>query len=96
MPVEVDQLRPEQRGFLRALSEIAHGDAPASGEQWQAAIFAVATDHGVDAKAAFNALYLAFLGRPNGPRAGWLLASLPRDFVMQRLHDAGELTGAMA
>ena len=42
-------------------------------------------DHGLDAKAAFNALYLAFLGRPNGPRAGWLLASLERDFVIRRL-----------
>ena len=72
----MDQLRPEQRGYLRALAEAAHGDAPATGEQWQAAIFAVAADHGIDAKAAFTALYLAFLGRPNGPRAGWLLASL--------------------
>ena len=96
LPVEVDQLRPEQRGYLRALAAAAHGDAPATGEQWQAAIFAVATDHGIDAKAAFNALYLAFLGRPNGPRAGWLLASLPRDFVVRRLHEAGELTEAMA
>ena len=34
-------------------------------------------------------LYLAFLGRPNGPRAGWLLASLERDFVIRRLTEAG-------
>jgi lysyl-tRNA synthetase class I len=43
----------------------------------------------VEAKAAFAALYLAFLGRPNGPRAGWLLASLDRDFVIERLRQAG-------
>ena len=89
LPTAAEQLRPEQRGFLRALAEAAHGDAPASGEQWQAAIFAVAAEHGLDAKAAFNALYLAFLGRPNGPRAGWLLASLERDFVIGRLTEAG-------
>jgi lysyl-tRNA synthetase class 1 len=90
LPVEAEQLRPEQRGFLRALAETAtHGDAPASGEQWQAAIFAGATEHGIDAKAAFNALYLSFLGRPNGPRAGWLLASLDRPFVIARLREAG-------
>ena len=65
LPVEAEQLRPEQRGFLRALAETAtHGDAPATGEQWQAATFAVAAEHGLDAKAAFNALYLTFLGRP--------------------------------
>jgi lysyl-tRNA synthetase class 1 len=90
LPVEAEQLRPEQRGFLRALAETAiHGDAPASGEQWQAATFAVAAEHGIDAKAAFNALYLSFLGRPNGPRAGWLLASLDRHFVIARLREAG-------
>ena len=31
----------------------------------------------------------ALLGRPNGPRAGWLLASLERDFVIRRLTEAG-------
>jgi lysyl-tRNA synthetase class 1 len=71
------------------MAEAGHGEALASGEQWQAAIFAVAEEHGIDAKAAFNALYFAFLGRPNGPRAGWLLASLERDFVIRRLTEAG-------
>ena len=33
---------------------------------------------------AFGALYLAFLGRPNGPRAGWLLASLDRGLRRSR------------
>ena len=84
---------PSSVGFLRSLTEVAHGEALASGEQWQAAIFAVAQEHGVDAKAAFNALYLAFLGRPNGPRAGWLLASLERDFVIRRLTEAGTARG---
>ena len=72
------------------------GTRPTSGEQWQAAIFAVAAGHGLDAKAAFNALYLAFLGRPNGPRAGWLLASLDRDFVIRRLIEAGATTSGEA
>ncbi len=44
---------------------------------------------GIDAKAAFTALYLAFLGRPNGPRAGWLLASMDETFVIDRLRAAG-------
>ena len=89
LPTEVELLRPEQRGFIRELAEAAHGEALSTGEQWQAAIFAVAQRHGIDAKAAFNALYFTFLGRPNGPRAGWLLASLERDFVIRRLTEAG-------
>ena len=49
---------------------------PASGEAWQDLIFAVAGDGGLPNGRAFAALYAAFLGRSNGPRAGWLLASL--------------------
>ena len=37
---------------------------------------------------AFGAIYLAFLGRTNGPRAGWLLASLDPAFVVDRLREA--------
>ena len=36
----------------------------------------------------FGALYIAFLGRTNGPRAGWLLASLEPGFVVDRLRAA--------
>jgi lysyl-tRNA synthetase class 1 len=36
----------------------------------------------------FAALYLSVLGQPSGPRAGWLLASLPREFVAERLRAA--------
>jgi lysyl-tRNA synthetase class 1 len=36
----------------------------------------------------FKAVYLAFLGKDHGPKAGWFLASLPRDFVLKRLAEA--------
>ena len=37
---------------------------------------------------AFSAIYLAFLGRPSGPKAGWLLTTLDDEFVRRRLDDA--------
>ena len=36
---------------------------------------------------AFEAIYIAFLDRRVGPRAGSLLACLPRDFVLGRLSE---------
>lgn len=89
LPAEVERLRPDQHAFLRDLAEACGADAPSTGEGWQAAIFATASARGIDAKAAFAALYAAFLGRANGPRAGWLLASLEPDFVLTRLAHAG-------
>ena len=60
----------------------------ADGEAWQSAIFESATAGGIKPGRAFRALYLAFLGRPNGPRAGWLLAKLEPEFVVGRLREA--------
>ena len=54
----------------------AEREAPAGGDAWQALIFDLAKDGDLPARRAFEAIYAAFLGRPNGPRAGWLLASL--------------------
>jgi lysyl-tRNA synthetase class 1 len=85
LPDEATRLSAEQRACLRALAEEADRASPASGEAWQEVIFRVAERLGLEPRAAFGALYLAFLGRPNGPRAGWLLASLEPEFVRSRL-----------
>ena len=58
---------------------------PGSGEAWQDLIFRVAEEAALPPGRAFAAIYLAFLGRTNGPRAGWLLAALEREFTGERL-----------
>ena len=89
LPAEASTLDDAQRAYLAALATAADAQRPAAGEGWQNAIFSTATEQGLEPKAAFAALYVAFLGRPNGPRAGWLLASLEADFVIGRLREAG-------
>jgi lysyl-tRNA synthetase class I len=44
---------------------------------------------GKPSRDAFAAIYLAFIGRPNGPKAGSLLTSLDPDFVRRRLDEMG-------
>ncbi len=86
LPAEAVALDDDQRAFLAALLPASDPTTGASnGETWQEAIFRAAEARGLPAGRAFQALYLAFLGRPNGPRAGWLLASLDRTFVARRL-----------
>jgi lysyl-tRNA synthetase class 1 len=99
LPPEAATLDAQDRAFLGAFLErakelAADRDGPAGpavaagGDAWQAAIFETATEGGLKPGRAFRALYLAFLGRPNGPRAGWLLAKLDAEFVIQRLREA--------
>ena len=101
LPDEAANLDAGQRAFLRALAgaidETAAGPGgPSGGDAWQAAIFATAAGLGLPPGRAFAGLYLAFLGRQNGPRAGWLLAGLDQSFVAERLRQAGSGSATMA
>jgi lysyl-tRNA synthetase, class I len=88
LPPEATALGEDQRVFLGGLALAAEKERPHGGDAWQGLLFRVAGEAALPAGRAFGAVYLAFLGRPNGPRAGWLLASLDRDFVVGRLRTA--------
>jgi lysyl-tRNA synthetase class 1 len=88
VPDEVAALDAAQRGYLGALAAAAGAESPRSGDAWQALIFRIAGETELPSGRAFGALYAAFLGRTNGPRAGWLLASLEPAFVVERLRAA--------
>jgi lysyl-tRNA synthetase class 1 len=87
VPAAVAEADDEQRAYLEALAP-ALESAEWTGEALQAAIFATAKELDLPAGRAFAVLYLAFLGRSSGPRAGWLLAALDRSFVVERLRAA--------
>jgi lysyl-tRNA synthetase class 1 len=88
LPEETGTLTEAQRIVLADLADAAETRRPSAGDAWQDLVFTVAQGRGVSSGDAFAAIYLAFLGRPNGPRAGWLLASLDPDFVIGRLRGA--------
>ncbi|MFL5682860.1 MAG: lysine--tRNA ligase [Chloroflexota bacterium] len=94
VPAEASALEPDQRAFLDRLATTMTSTELVGGDAWQAAIFAAAVDAGIPAGRAFAAIYLAFLGRTNGPRAGWLLATLDPAFVLDRLREAAGLAQA--
>jgi len=96
LPAEVAELGDDQRVFLGALALAAAAERPRGGDAWQTLLFRVAGDAALPAGRAFGAVYVAFLGRTNGPRAGWLLASLDGDFVEERLRSAAGWRGASA
>jgi lysyl-tRNA synthetase class 1 len=88
LPEAAASLTEQQRAYLDALAGTLTESPAWDGEALQTAIFDGARSAGLSANKAFNAIYLALLGRPSGPRAGWLLASLDRTFVTDRLRVA--------
>jgi lysyl-tRNA synthetase class 1 len=91
VPAEVAELSADQRAYLAALAVAAATENPCSGDAWQALIFRVAAETELASGRAFGALYASFLGRSNGPRAGWLLASLEPAFAVERLRAAAAI-----
>ncbi len=88
LPAEAADLDPDERAFLSGLAHALTQASPSGGDAWQVAIFAAAAEVDLPAGRAFSALYQAFLGRSNGPRAGWLLAGLDPSFAIGRLREA--------
>ena len=89
LPAATADLEPGQRRFLGALADAAHAlPDEANAAAWQDLVFRTAGETGVTNRVAFVALYLAFYGLPQGPRAGRVLATQPRGFVIERLREA--------
>jgi lysyl-tRNA synthetase, class I len=86
LPPAVVELDAAQRRAMGTLADSLPDQW--DGEALQASIFEAAKATSLPAGPVFIALYVSFLGKPHGPRAGWLLASLDRDFVVERLREA--------
>jgi lysyl-tRNA synthetase class 1 len=61
--------------------------------QWKAdglhtAVYEAREKSGQEPKMAFQALYLVLLGKTTGPRLGYFMASLEKDWVIKRVQDA--------
>ena len=91
LPAQVANLTPGQR---QALGTLGQRLQPAmDGDTIHALVYALAEEVALPAKALFEAIYIALLDQPRGPRVGWFLSSLEYDFVRTRLHDAAALEG---
>ena len=96
LPTAASEMTDDMRRYLRAVA-IAAETLPEypGGAQWQNLLFDAAAGLGMRTnRDSFAAIYRAFIGRENGPRAGWLLASLDKDFVVRRLLEAADATPA--
>lgn len=81
------ELSSEQRRFLATLSQEMQ-ELPWEAETIHQAIYDAAEKHEMSAGKAFRTLYLILLGQKKGPRAGYFIHSLGREFMLRRLAEA--------
>ncbi|CAN5729861.1 lysine--tRNA ligase [soil metagenome] len=85
--MDADSLSADQKRALALLAEYLEVSAR-TGEELHARLHELKTEVPIDAKELFSALYKVFLNRTSGPKAGWFLSSLPREYAIQRLKQA--------
>lgn len=86
LPKKAEDLSQNQKKYLSFLKQdLAKETSP---EEIQVLIYSRAKEFSLSSKEAFAAVYIAFIGKDHGPKAGWLLASLDKKFIRKRLDEA--------
>ena len=92
MPKDI-ALSEKQKSYLveiRALIGKIKDPEQMQNELYEAAKRVGLTQNEKVSREAFSAIYLAFLGKSNGPRAAWLLTTLPEEVALRRLEEAAK------
>src|SRR5262249_52978738 len=90
VPEAAKCLSQEQKTALKKVLGYVDQQATLDGQELHTALHEFRKESGLSAGDFFGALYLSFLGKPSGPKAGWFLSVLNREFVISRLE---EVTG---
>jgi lysyl-tRNA synthetase class 1 len=81
-------LTPEQKRFLKEVSGLIGKVTEPEAMQQELYEAAKRVWDGKAPRDAFEAVYKVFLGKPSGPKAAWLLTTLPPEEVRRRLDEA--------
>jgi lysyl-tRNA synthetase class 1 len=84
--VEPADFSDAEKTFLQTLADkIAAAPADADGAWFHNAIYEMKDESGFQPKEMFTTLYRAIIAKSSGPRAGWFLSILPREWLISRL-----------
>jgi len=89
LPDAAKDLSHAQRQALKVVYNfIENADGMPSGEDIQQKLHSIKEEMSIQPSELFSALYLAFLGKTYGPKVGWFLSVLDKNFVLKRLEEA--------
>jgi lysyl-tRNA synthetase class 1 len=84
-PEQVKSLSSSQRNYLKGIIKIFNEDETA--ESLQISLYELAKQLKVPTAGAFAAIYLSFIGKTHGPRAGMLLSKIGKEKTIQRIKE---------
>lgn len=82
---KADFTEDEVKLFALLAQKTAGAPADADGQWFHMELYELKDQLGMQAKDMFSALYRLLIGKTHGPRAGYFLSILPRDWLLARL-----------
>jgi len=82
------KLDDKEKEFLAKVANLIEKESDA--ENLQQAIYSLTKDMKLDTKKAFASIYQVLIGKDHGPKAAWLLLSLPKERVVKRLEEVAK------
>ncbi len=79
------ELSPSQRDFLRTLADKVEQAKVTDGQWFHDGVYELKEQFKLEPSDAFKAIYRVLLGQDYGPKAGWFLASLDKNWLIKRL-----------
>ncbi len=84
--VDAAKFSEAEKTYLGKLSnKVVQAPSDADGEWFHKAIYELKEANNLSPQAVFKPLYMALIGKDQGPRAGWFLSILPRGWLIKRL-----------
>ncbi len=75
----------ERQFLLKLAKQVESAPEDADGEYYHKAIYDLQATSGLSPKQLFGLLYKVIISQESGPRAGWFLSILPREWLIKRL-----------
>ncbi len=88
MPEAGKNLSASQKEALSDVLTYVKAHDPLDGQELHTALHDIRKAREMEAADFFSALYGIFLGKASGPKAGWFLSVLDREFLISRLTQA--------
>lgn len=90
LPDGVFDFSDSQKGALVTLAEYIEKNEHITGEEMHTKLHELRSESGLEARDFFSALYISILGKTHGPKAGWFLSVLDRDFIIKRFREVSK------
>jgi len=87
IPDAAKSLTQKQKDVLKILLVYVKSQEKLDGQELHTKIHYIKKESNINPKELFSAIYLIFLGKDSGPKAGWFLSVLDREFLEKRLED---------